>query len=144
MTLRHTLTGLALCVMALTLLIACAEPGPAPAPPPPPVVEPPPPARPPLYFVNVSSLALRGGPTTSSPQIATLQFNDEVELLDSSGGWGRVRDVRRNITGWASMRYLQAVPADRPKAVPRRAPAPPKEPTPKEPGPKPAEAPKAM
>jgi len=136
MTLRRTLTGLALCVMALTLLGACVEPAPAP-PPPPPMVEAPPPG-PPLYFVNVSSLALRDGPSTSAPQITTLRFNDEVELLDTSAGWARVRDVSRNVVGWAYMRYLQPVPASRPRSVPKRAPAPKEQPT------KPSEAPKAM
>jgi hypothetical protein len=138
MKLRHILIGLVLGLMVLTLLSACVEPAPAPPPPPPPIVSPPPPP-PPLYFVNVSSLALRDGPTTSAPQIATLQFNDEVELLDTSGGWGRVRDVRRNIIGWSYMRYLQPSPAYRPQSVPRRrAPAAPKEEAPK------PEAPKAM
>jgi hypothetical protein len=61
-----------------------------------------------MYFVNVHSLALRDGPTMSAPQIATLNFHDEVELLETSGGWGRVRDVRRNIVGWSYMRYLAA------------------------------------
>ena len=95
--------------------------------------------------MNVSSLALREGPTTAAPQIGTLQFNDEVEILESSSGWARVVDVRRDRSGWASMRYLQPVPADRPRTVPRRRPAPaPKEPAkPAEP-PKPAETPKAM
>jgi len=63
---------------------------------------------PPMYVVKVHSLALRDGPTMSTPQIATLNFNDEVELLETSGGWGRVRDVRRNIVGWSYMRYLAA------------------------------------
>jgi len=63
---------------------------------------------PPIYFVNVHYLALRDGPTMSAPQIATLKFHDEVELLETSGGWGRVRDVRRNIVGWSSMRHLAA------------------------------------
>jgi len=135
MTLRRTLTGLALCVMALTLFMGCVETGP---PPPIVVVETPPPPPPPLYFVNVSSLALRDGPATGAPQIGTLQFNDEVELLDTSSGWGRVYDLRRNMEGWASLRYLQAVPADRPRSVPKR-----RAPAPKEPA-KPAEPPKAM
>ncbi|MGB7912726.1 MAG: SH3 domain-containing protein [Desulfobaccales bacterium] len=66
---------------------------------------------PPMYVVNIQYLALRDGPSMSAPQIATLNFNDEVELLETSGGWGRVRDVRRNIVGWSSMRYL-AVASD--------------------------------
>jgi Bacterial SH3 domain len=141
MILRRTLTGLALCVMALALFMGCVETG--PPPPPPMVVTPPPPPSPPLYFVTVSGLALREGPTTASPQIGTLEFNDAVELLDTSSGWGRVVDVRRDLTGWASMRYLQPMPADRARTVPRKRPAPAPKETPKE-TPKPAESPKAM
>ena len=63
----------------------------------------------PIYIVNTDDLALRDGPTTSAPQIATLNLNDEVELLETSGRWGRVRDVRRNTVGWSYMRYLSAV-----------------------------------
>jgi Bacterial SH3 domain len=63
---------------------------------------------PPMYVVNAHSLALRDGPTVSASRIATLNFHDEVELLETSGGWGRVRDVRRNIIGWSNMRYLTA------------------------------------
>ena len=137
MTLRRTLTGLALGVMALALIMGCVETGP---PPPVVVMEPPPPPLPPqLYFVNVSSLALRDGPTTAAPQIGTLQFNDEVEILETTMGWARVGDVRRDRTGWASMRYLQPVPANRPRSVPRKRPAP----APKEPA-NPAPTPKAM
>ena len=138
MTLRRTLTGLALCVMALTLFMGCVETGP---PPPMVVMEtpPPPPPGPQLYFVNTSSLALREGPTTAAPQIGTLQFNDEVEILETNSGWARVGDPRRDRTGWASLRYLQPVPADRPRSVPRKRPAP----APKEPA-QPAPTPKAM
>jgi hypothetical protein len=139
MPLRRTLTGLALCVMALTLFMGCVGTGP---PPPVVVVEPsppPPPPSPQLYFVNTSSLALREGPSTATPQIGTLQFNDEVEILETNSGWARVGDVRRDRTGWASMRYLQPVPADRPRSVPRKRPAP----APKEPA-QPAPTPKAM
>ena len=138
MTLRRTLTGLALGVMALTLFMGCVEPGP-PMPPPPMMVTPPPPPSPTLYFVTVSGLALREGPTTSATQIGTLQFNDAVELLETNGGWARVADVSRDRTGWASMRYLQPMPAERARTVPRRRPAPPPQETPQ-----PAGSPKAM
>jgi hypothetical protein len=87
-------------------------PGPtAPEPPSPPELKTPVPS-PPLYFVNVQELALRDGPTMSASQIDTLNFKDEVELLDTSGGWGRIRAVRRNIVGWSNMRYLVPVKAD--------------------------------
>jgi hypothetical protein len=137
MTLRRTLTALALCMMALTLFMGCVEPGPPPMPPP--MVETPPPPSPPHYFVTVSGLALREGPTTAAPQVGTLEFNDEVMVLETSAGWARVDDPRRNRTGWASMRYLQPMPASRPQNVPRRR----QGPAPKE-TPKPAESPKAM
>ena len=126
MNLRRTVTSLALCLMALTMFMACVETGP---PPPPPMVEtPPPPPSSPTYFVNVSSLALREGPTTAAPQIYTLHFNDEVALQETSGSWGRVGIVGQNIMGWASMRYLQPYPASGPRSVPRRS----KQPSPKE------------
>lgn len=67
---------------------------------------------PPVYFVNTHALALRDGPTISAPQIDTLNFKDEVELLETSGGWGRIREVRRDIVGWSNMRYLEPVKAD--------------------------------
>ena len=147
MHLRRILLALLLGLMALTLFSACAEPGPAP-PPPPPMVEPPPPPPPPLYFVNVSSLALREGPTTSAPMITTLNFNDEVELMGTSDGWGRIRDIRRGFVGWASLRYLQPAPASRPVYVPpkrKATPAAPKEePKKEEPKPEPSGVPKAM
>ena len=85
----------------------------APAPPSPPELTTPTPS-PPRYFVNTHFLALREGPTRSAPQIATLNFKDEVELLDTSGGWGRIREVRRNIVGWSSRRYLVPVTDDHP------------------------------
>ena len=85
----------------------------APAPPSPPKLTTPAPA-PPIYLVNIHYLALRDGPNMSAPQIATLNFEDEVELLDTSDGWGRIREVRRNLVGWSNMRYLVPVTADHP------------------------------
>ena len=93
MTLRKTLIGLALVVMALSLCMGCVEPG--PPPPPPPMVETPPPPPPPCYFVTVSGLALREGPTTAAPQIGTLDFNNEVQILETTDGWARVLEVGR-------------------------------------------------
>ena len=136
MTQRRTLTGLVFCLAALTMLMACVEGGPPPSyppPPPPPMSEGPPPS---IFFVNVSGLALREGPTTAAPQISTLEFNDQVQLMGTSDGWGQVLDVRRNISGWASMRYLQPSPAYRPRSVPRR-----ETPAPKQPTPEPSETP---
>jgi hypothetical protein len=73
---------------------------------------------PPRYSVKVHSLALRAGPAKSAPRIATLNFQDEVELLETAGAWGKVRDGQRNLVGWVSERYLQPVAADGPRSVP--------------------------
>ena len=80
---------------------------PEPTTPSPPKVTSPTPS-PPKYVVKTHFLALRDGPSVSAPRLATLNFRDEVELLETSGGWGRVRDLRRNIVGWSSLRYLAA------------------------------------
>jgi predicted nucleic acid-binding Zn ribbon protein len=93
-------------------------PGPSVPAIPAPLEETTPAPSPPRYSVKVHSLALRASPTNSAPQNATLNFQDEVELLDTAGGWGKVRDVRRNIVGWSYMHYLQPVAADDPRAVP--------------------------
>jgi hypothetical protein len=77
----------------------------APTTPSPPKVTTPTPSLP-IYIVNVDDLALRDGPSMSATQIATLNLDDEVELLETFGGWGKVRDLRRNIVGWSFMRYL--------------------------------------
>lgn len=130
MTPSRILTALALVGLALAMLMACSTPGPPPSP----VVEVPPP--PPIYYVNISGLALRQGPTTAASQISTLEFNDRVQLLGTDAGWGRVLDIRRNISGWASLRYLQPSPASRPHAVPRH-----EKPAPKEPAPQPSAPP---
>ena len=84
----------------------------------------------PVYFVNTVELSVRDGPHTSAPRIATLDFEDEVELLETSGGWGRVRDARRNVVGWSYMRYLQPLAADGSQAVSQHRPAVPLEPEP--------------
>ncbi|MEW6386621.1 MAG: SH3 domain-containing protein [Thermodesulfobacteriota bacterium] len=82
---------------------------------------------PPRYFVNVPGLALREGPTMSATQISTLYYREEVELLDTSEGWGKVRDVKRNIVGWSARRYLQAVRTDGARAVSQPGPSEPEE-----------------
>ena len=137
MTLRRTLTGLALSVMALALFMGCVETG----PPPPMVMEtpPPPPPEPQLYFVNVSSLALREGPTTAAPQVGTLQFNDEVQILETSSGWARVGMCAAIGPAGPPCATCSPFRLTGRDSVPRKRPAP----APKEPA-KPAPTPKAM
>ncbi len=133
--LKVSVLAAALMGAALTLLMACAGAGPAPSP----VVQAP--APPPTYYVNISGLALREGPTTAARQISTLEFNDQVELLGPNEGWGQVLDKRRNIQGWAAVRYLQPRPAHRPQPVPRHETPAPKAPAPQPPAPEPSEPP---
>jgi hypothetical protein len=101
----------------------------APATSPPPAVTPSP-ASFPRYFVNNNGLSIREDPDISAPLVGTLKYKDEVELLETSGGWGKVRDVKRNIVGWSYMRYLQPVEADESEAVSRHQAAVSKEPEP--------------
>ena len=61
----------------------------------------------PKYVVTILELSVREGPATSSPRIGILRKKEEVELLETSGGWGKVRDEERQILGWSYMRYLQ-------------------------------------
>ena len=107
MTRRRMLTVLALLGATLFMLVACAEMGP----------HPPSAGGGPIYYSNIAGLALREGPTTSATQIATLQFNDEVQLLETRDGWGRVLDMSRNIEGWAAMPYLQPNKAQWPRQI---------------------------
>lgn len=99
---------------------------------------------PPYFYVNVSSLALRAGPSTGNRTLVTLNFNDQVEMLGMSpAGWANVRDLRTNIIGWAAARYLESYPVSYPKAVSKKKKAPAKQDAP-EPEPAPKKAPKAM
>jgi len=71
-------------------------------------------------MVKIHELSVREGPYTDASRIAVLNLKDEVELLETFGGWGKVRDLQRNIVGWSYMRFLQPLaPAD-PEAVSRQ------------------------
>jgi uncharacterized protein YgiM (DUF1202 family) len=75
---------------------------------------------PPYYYVNVSSLALRSGPSTSNRMLTSLGFNQQVEVIGSGpGSWLQVRDTRTNIIGWAYGRYLESFPVSYPRSAPR-------------------------
>jgi uncharacterized protein YgiM (DUF1202 family) len=98
---------------------------------------------PPYYYVAISSLALRSGPSTANKALTTLRLNSQVELLGmGSGGWAQVREVPSGIIGWVAFRYLETFPVSYPKTpAKRRAPA--KKGAPEEPEEAP-KAPKAM
>lgn len=69
---------------------------------------------PPYYYVNVSSLTLRTGPSTGHKMITALSLNTQVEMLGSGvGGWVQVRDVRTGTIGWVASRYLESYPVRR-------------------------------
>jgi uncharacterized protein YgiM (DUF1202 family) len=75
---------------------------------------------PPYYYVNVSSLALRSGPSTGNKILTTLGFNNQVEVMGSGvSGWLQVRDTRTNIIGWVYGRYLESSPVSSPRSVPK-------------------------
>ena len=77
----------------------------------------------PTYYVNISSLSLRDGPSPNSNPLTTLHFNDPVEMLGvDASGWAQVRDLRSNQMGWVAPRYLSSAPLSQPKSPRRRAP----------------------
>jgi hypothetical protein len=86
-------------------------PYPPPAPAPPPVVAPPP-SRPPFY-VAASRLNLRACAGMDCPRIATLQRNEEVEILAEAEDWAQIKVKRDGSIGWVAMQYL----SDRPVPV---------------------------
>lgn len=97
----------------------------------------------PYFYVAVSSLALRAGPSTGNRILTTLNLNNQVEMLGANAaGWSQVRDLRTNLIGWVASRYLESFPVRYPRPVPpKRAPSKPT--APEEEAPAPAK-PKAM
>ena len=132
MTLRRTFTGLTLCNGPGSVHGLCGN-----GPPPMVVMDTPPPASTPALFCERFQPGPPGRPHHRRAQVGTLHFNDEVAILEINSGWARVGDVGPR-TGWASMRYLQPVPADRPRSaapgsgrrLPRSRPSPPQPPRP--------------
>ncbi len=97
----------------------------------------------PYYYVAISSLALRAGPSTGNRALTSLPLNTQVELLGMGpSGWAQVRELPGGMIGWVAFRYLETFPVSRPRPTPAKrkgAPSPKEEPA--EP---PAKAPKAM
>jgi uncharacterized protein YgiM (DUF1202 family) len=95
---------------------------------------------PPYYYVAVSSLALRSGPSTGNRMLTSLSLNTQVEMLEmNAGGWAQVRDTRTGIIGWVAARYLESFRVSRPRPVHhKRAPAKKSKPSKEAPAPAPA------
>jgi len=88
----------------------------------------------PTYYVNTSSLPLRDGPSPKYNVIATLGFNDPVEMLGvGTSGWAQVRVQQTNVMGWVPPKYLSPEPLSQRRSAPRRRAPAPKE-APKPPG----------
>jgi uncharacterized protein YgiM (DUF1202 family) len=78
----------------------------------------------PTYYVNTSSLPLRDGPSPKYNVIATLGFNEPVEMLGvGTSGWAQVRVLKTNMMGWVEPRHLSPDPVSRRRSPRRRAPA---------------------
>jgi uncharacterized protein YgiM (DUF1202 family) len=76
---------------------------------------------PPYYYVAVSSLALRSGPSTSNRILTTLSLNSQVEMLGANAaGWDQVRETRTGLIGWVAGRYLESFPVSYPRSVHKR------------------------
>jgi uncharacterized protein YgiM (DUF1202 family) len=75
----------------------------------------------PPYHVNISSLDVRDKPNPNANVIATLRFNDPVEMLGVGlSGWAQIRDLQSSMVGWVDPRYLSASPLSSPRSSPRR------------------------
>jgi uncharacterized protein YgiM (DUF1202 family) len=78
---------------------------------------------PPYFYVAVSSLALRSGPSTGSRMLTSLSLNQQVEMLSlNAGGWAQVRDIRTGVIGWVAARYLESFPVSQARPVPKKHP----------------------
>ena len=116
-------SGLLLLGLILALVSACQEGYYSEPPGPEPEAYMPVSPGPPYFYVTVDGLALRAGPSTSTPILTTLRFNQQVEMMGTSdGGWFQVRDPGTGTVGWAASRYLQSYPGNYPRPVPRRRP----------------------
>ncbi|MDD5640585.1 MAG: SH3 domain-containing protein [Syntrophales bacterium] len=73
--------------------------------------------------MTIEELSVREEPDTSSPRIGVLKRKEEVEILETSGGWGKVRNEERHILGWSYMRYLQPLGPAAPVGASRHQPA---------------------
>jgi len=115
-------SGLLLLGLILVLVSACQEGGYYSEPPgPEPEGYMPVSPGPPYFYVAVDGLALRAGPSTSTPILTTLRFNQQVEMMGTSdGGWFQVRDPGTGTVGWAASRYLQSYPGSYPRSVPAK------------------------
>ncbi len=98
------------------------------------------------YYVNRSGITLHDRPNPNSRVIATMGFNEPVEMLGvGDSGWAQVRELRGNQVGWVSPRYLSSAPVTYRKPSRRRRPPAPKAPPKEEKAPTEApEAPKVM
>lgn len=86
--------------------------------------------QPPHYYVNISSLPLRDGPSPSANVIATLNFNSPVEMLGVTSGYAQVRELQTSKVGWVLPRYISSSPLISPQSPHRRTRA--RKPAPKE------------
>jgi hypothetical protein len=69
----------------------------------------------PNFYVAVNRLALRRQPQNDAEVVKVLQFNDQVEKLDQTPGWLRIRQSASGAEGWVPARFLEAAPAQQPR-----------------------------
>lgn len=57
-------------------------------------------------YVTAGGLNVRAGPSSGSPQLATLPFGTKVEVLDADGNWLEV--TAGDVRGWVFAKYLSS------------------------------------
>jgi hypothetical protein len=70
------------------------------------------------YYVAVSKIILRAKPSNRGEVVRTLQFNDQVQKLEESRGWFKVRQPSSGAVGWVISRDLESLPSISPRGLP--------------------------
>ena len=77
-------------------------------------------AQMPYYYVALGRLSLRAKPSNRSEIVRALKFNDQVQKLEETDGWFKVRHPSSGALGWVISRDLETLPSIVPRGVPAK------------------------
>ena len=72
------------------------------------------------YYVAIRELVLRAHPSTRGEVIRTLRFNNQVQKLDETKDWFKVRQPSSGAVGWVFSRDLETMPLISPREMPTK------------------------
>ena len=70
------------------------------------------------YYVAIRELVLRAQPSPKGEAIRTLRFNNQLQKLDETKGWFKVRQPSSGAVGWVFSRDLEPMPLISPRGMP--------------------------